>query len=81
MASTEIPATYEEWFHCITVKCKIPLTAAFARQRVDVLSDMRAAETRKFTELYGDSHRLRVIEWFRQSAKSPNTYSRGINQE
>ena len=29
-----IPQTYDEWEHCITVKCGIPLTPAYVAGRI-----------------------------------------------
>jgi hypothetical protein len=68
MTTSEIPTTYEAWVHCITVKCKIPLTPEFARQRIAALGDPKSAEAVKFEQLYGEAHRARVVEWYRRVA-------------
>ncbi len=68
MTTIEIPTSYEEWLDCIVVKCKIPLTPEFARQRIAALGDAKSPETVKFVKLYGEAHRARVIEWFRRVA-------------
>lgn len=59
-----IPRSFEDWHHCITVKCGIPLTADYIRKRLDALNDPKAYETEKFTKLYGDAYRQQVISWF-----------------
>ncbi len=58
---------YEEWKHCITVKCKIPLTADYVEKRIAALSNTQDRTTARFIALYGDEHRLRTIEWFKQA--------------
>lgn len=62
-----LPHSYEEWKHCITVKCKIPLTADYVAKRITALSNPREPTTSRFVALYGDAHRLRIIEWFEQA--------------
>ena len=59
--------SYDEWKHCITVKCRIQLTADFAAKRIAALSNERDSATARFTSLYGDAYRLRVIQWFEQA--------------
>jgi hypothetical protein len=66
MKTPVIPQTHEQWRHCITVECGIPLTRAFAEQRLAVWSDPAADETRRFEQLYGAAHRERVRGWFAQ---------------
>lgn len=68
MTTSEIPTTFEAWVHCITVTCKIALTPEFARQRIAALGDVKSAEAIKFVQLYGESHRARVVEWCRRVA-------------
>jgi len=68
MTTNDIPSTYEEWVHCITVRCKVALTPEFARQRIATLGDPRSAEAVKFVQLYGEPHRARVVEWYRRAA-------------
>lgn len=64
--TTDLPLTYEQWFHCITVKCKTALTPEFARQRIAALGDVKLPKAVKFARLYGDAHRVRVAEWYRR---------------
>ncbi|MEM8607009.1 MAG: hypothetical protein AAGF92_07880 [Myxococcota bacterium] len=59
--------TYDEWKHCITVKCRIPLTSDFVAKRIKALNDERNPTTARFIALYGDSYRLRTIGWFEQA--------------
>jgi hypothetical protein len=67
MTAPMIPQTYEQWRYCITVECGIPLTRAFAAQRLAVWSDPEAGETRRFRHLYGADHTERVRQWFAQA--------------
>ena len=59
--------SYEEWKHCITVKCRIPLTTDFVAKRIAALSNERDPTTARFVALYGDAYRLRTIRWFEQA--------------
>jgi len=68
MTANDLPTTYEEWVHCITVKCKIALTAEFARQRINALADLESAESKKFVDFYGEPHRARVVAWYGRAA-------------
>jgi hypothetical protein len=67
MKTPVIPQTYEQWQHCITVECGIPLTRAFAEERLAVWANPGAEEARRFEQLYGAAHRERVRQWFAQS--------------
>ncbi|MEM7076885.1 MAG: hypothetical protein AAGA28_05410 [Pseudomonadota bacterium] len=64
-----IPRTYEEWEHCITVECGIPLTAEYVAQRIDALQDTGDFHTRKFLDQYGEAHLARTLGWFREAEK------------
>ncbi len=64
MKTPVIPQTYEQWRHCITVECGIPLSRAFAEERLAVWSNPAHSETRRFEQLYGAAHRERVCQWF-----------------
>ena len=68
MKEGDIPTTFDEWFHCITVKCKISLTPEFARKRIAALEDPKSAEAAGFAKIYGEAHRERVVEWYRRVA-------------
>ncbi|MEM7435891.1 MAG: hypothetical protein AAF436_12120 [Myxococcota bacterium] len=59
--------SYEDWKHCITVECNIPLTPDYVTKRIAVLSDERDPTTARFVALYGDPYRLRTIQWFEQA--------------
>ncbi|MEM0921899.1 MAG: hypothetical protein AAGF44_12180 [Pseudomonadota bacterium] len=63
-----IPTNYEEWEHCITVKCGIPLTADFVAQRIAALDDPGDYHTQKFIERWGQAHHAQTLAWFRQAA-------------
>jgi len=67
MTTPVIPQTYEQWRHCITVECGIPLTRAFVKERLAVWADARGDESRRFDQLYGPEHRERVRQWFAQA--------------
>jgi len=67
MKTPVIPQTYEQWRHCITVECGIPLTRAFAEERLAVWANPAAEETRRFEQLYGVAHRKRVLHWFERA--------------
>ncbi|MEM7208780.1 MAG: hypothetical protein AAF434_13225 [Pseudomonadota bacterium] len=62
-----MPENYEEWKDCITVHCGIPLTSDYIKKRLVALRDPKEHGTKRFTELYGDLHLKRVIEWFEQA--------------
>ncbi|MGE0799806.1 MAG: hypothetical protein AB7O55_15925 [Lautropia sp.] len=72
-----IPQTYDEWRHCIIVECRIPLTAAFVAERLNVWRDTQLDETSRFRRLYGDEHWKAVLGWFEQAARGlgPRTES------
>ncbi len=64
MSTPVIPQTCEQWQHCITVECGIPLTRDFAEVRLAVWANPAADETRRFEQLYGAVHREHVRQWF-----------------
>lgn len=59
--------SYEDWKHCITVLCGIPLTKSYIEQRLTALRDPSDYKTQKFVAMWGEEHRLRVIGWFEQA--------------
>ena len=63
------PQSYDQWVHCITVKCGISLTSDYAARRLKELRDERDVRTKKFRELYGEEHWRRTISWFERSLK------------
>ena len=64
-----IPTSYEQWFECITIKCKIPLTKEYIELRLKSLNDPKLTETIKFTSLYGEEHLNKTIKWFERALK------------
>ena len=70
MSASIVPDTYAAWRHCIEVECRIPLTLAFVQQRLAALEDAGDFHTRQFVERWGEAHRQRVVEWFRQSREA-----------
>ncbi|MBK1442128.1 hypothetical protein JHJ32_19175 [Parapedobacter sp. ISTM3] len=63
-----IPQDFESWKDCIERQCRIPLTAAFARQRLNVYNNPELPETQQFIRLYGEEHHKRVVDWFSRIA-------------
>ena len=61
--------SYEDWKHCITVLCGIPLTGPYVAQRLTDLRDQADPKTQKFVATWGEQHRLRVIAWFEQAQR------------
>ncbi|MEM9695816.1 MAG: hypothetical protein AAGA56_24955 [Myxococcota bacterium] len=61
--------SYDEWKHCITVKCGIPLTSDYVDKRLAALSDEQDKATARFVELYGDAYRRQTIAWFEQARR------------
>lgn len=61
--------TYEDWKHCITVLCGIPLTRSFIEQRLAALRDPQDHGTRTFIDTWGTPHHRKVVEWFEQSLR------------
>lgn len=62
-----VPNSYEEWKHCITVKCDIPLTGAYIDERLNALANDGDYQTQKFKERWGDKHLARTIGWFERA--------------
>lgn len=65
----KLPNSYAEWHHCITVGCGIALTPAYIEARIAELKRPNAAETRRFSELYGEAHLGRVVGWFERAGR------------
>ncbi|MEM8784906.1 MAG: hypothetical protein AAGF19_03540 [Pseudomonadota bacterium] len=64
-------STYDDWKHCITVECGIPLTAEYIESRLKALKDESDLQTKKFASEWGPAHLTRVIGWF-EKAKLEN---------
>lgn len=62
-----VPQSYEEWEHCITVKCGIPLTPDYVAGRIAALENGRDFQTEKFITRWGAAHHARTLEWFREA--------------
>ena len=62
-----IPQTYQQWRHCIEVECGLALTGEFIDARIQELARLDHFRTQQFVRLYGESHRARVLDWFRQA--------------
>lgn len=63
-----VPNSYEDWKHCITVKCDIPLTKKYVAERIAALSDPSDYQTQKFIDRWGAAHHARTLAWFEQTA-------------
>jgi len=59
-----IPHTYDEWIDCLVKHCKILLTKDFAMERIAVYQNKNNPETKKFIELYGESHWQNILHWY-----------------
>jgi len=59
--------TYEEWKHCITVLCGIPLTTDYINKRIGELKDRNDYGTKKFIDTWGDAHLDQVMGWFEKA--------------
>lgn len=62
-------ASYDDWKHCITLECGIPLTQDYIERRIAALNDPKDHHTRKFVSAYGKSHLAKVIGWFETAKK------------
>lgn len=66
------PGTYEQWRHCITVRCKVALTCEYIKQRIQVLSDPTSKDAETFRRLYGRGHLSAVLDWFKRAQMEIN---------
>ncbi|MEN7342127.1 MAG: hypothetical protein AAAFM81_04260 [Pseudomonadota bacterium] len=69
MMNGPIPMSYEEWRHCITVECGIPLTPDFIEKRLAVWQKPDVEETRRFRDLYGEAYLQTIIAWFERAKR------------
>ena len=46
--------TYEDWKHCITVDCGIPLTREYVQQRLAALHDPKDYSRERFVAVFGE---------------------------
>ncbi len=61
--------TYDDWKHCITVHCRIPLTVSYVDQRLAALRVPADYGTQRFIATWGEAHRVREIGWFEQAER------------
>ena len=73
-----VPRTYEEWQHCITVKCGIPLTMDYVQARLQALQNPSDYHTQRFVEQWGPDHLSRTIDWFSQAEKKLASQSANV---
>ncbi|MEM6940734.1 MAG: hypothetical protein AAF943_02655 [Pseudomonadota bacterium] len=66
---TIVPTTFEEWKHCITVRCDIPLTQDYVSERLTALNDLSDYHTQKFIDRWGDAHHAQTVAWFEKAAE------------
>jgi hypothetical protein len=64
-----IPGSHESWRYCIEKKCGLVLNGSSIRQRSASLASEVNEETLRFRRLYGDTHWLRVREWFSRAER------------
>lgn len=62
-----VPQSYDEWQHCITIKCGIPLTPDYIAMRIAALENTRDFHTEKFVARWGATHHARTLGWFREA--------------
>lgn len=60
-------STYDDWKHCITVLCGIPLTLEYVEQRLAALRNSAEPGTQKFITAWGEAHLSCVTGWFEQA--------------
>lgn len=69
MNQAPVLQTYEDWQHCITVSCGIPLTKEYVEMRIAALADDSAYGTMRFIEVWGERHLEQVKKWFAQAQR------------
>ena len=66
-----IPSSYQEWKHCIEVKCGIELTEKFIEERLSELQNDTNLKTVEFVNLYGIDYKNQIISWFEKTSFVP----------
>lgn len=61
------PTNYENWKHCITVSCGIPLTVDYIRTRLVDLKNPSDFHTQKFIKTWGEDYLETVVGWFERA--------------
>ena len=59
-----IPLNYDDWKHCITEKCGIPLTKVFVEERLASFENSNSEHTKRFIRIYGEKYTAQIISWF-----------------
>ena len=62
-----VPQNYDEWEHCITVACGIPLTQGFVADRIAALQNANDDHTKRFIETWGTEHHAKTLAWFKEA--------------
>ena len=65
-----IPSTYDEWRHCIEVKCQISLSENFCKERIKDLTEGKSRYATTFREQYGDHYTNEVVSWYQKALNS-----------
>jgi len=78
MAEPPFLRNYEDWKHCITVLCGIPLTADYVERRIAALDDVGDHTTQRFIQAWGEEHLRRVRAWFRQAREELAARGEGV---
>ena len=60
---------YDDWKHCITVLCRIPLTLTYVEHRLAALRDPADQGTQKFIATWGEAHLAHIIGCFEQAER------------
>lgn len=64
-----VSGSYEEWQHCITVKCRMPLTAENVAQRLHAPDNTRDYHTGEFIDRRGQAHHHVTLARFHAAEK------------
>ncbi|MEM6811424.1 MAG: hypothetical protein AAF549_03045 [Pseudomonadota bacterium] len=60
-------SNYEDWKHCITKLCNIPLAPEYIEKRIEELNNLENIHTKKFVDMWGEDHLKNVTDWFEQA--------------
>ncbi len=61
MNENQIPQTYEEWRSFIINRCRVELSAKYARERLVELHNAENAKTKAFVSRYGKAQLEKTI--------------------
>jgi hypothetical protein len=64
-----IPTSYHQWRECMTIRCGIPLTAAYIETWLHKLQDTAHPRTLEFVRKYGEAYTYQIISWFELAAR------------